>query len=64
MVILHRHAPLANRIRARGSPARLACCLNRGQQQRDENPDDRNYDQQLNQREAAALVKCTTIEFS
>ena len=47
--ILHRHAPLPQRVLATRAAARLAGRLDRRQQQRDQNADDRNHDQQFDE---------------
>ena len=42
-------------VEAVGSPRRFANTLHRGQQHRDQDPNDRNHDQEFNKREAASV---------
>jgi hypothetical protein len=51
VVVLKSDSQLPQLIRALASPSCLASRLHRGQQQRDQHPDDGNYYQQLHERE-------------
>jgi hypothetical protein len=51
MIIVKRQTELLQIILTLRPASRLAGLLDRGQQQRDQDRNDRNYDQQLNQRE-------------
>jgi outer membrane receptor protein involved in Fe transport len=61
MVILQRDAPLLLVVHTLHSPSRLARRLNRRKEKSEQNPDNRNHDQQLDQRETA--IKRNAIHF-
>jgi hypothetical protein len=59
--ILHRHAPLPQRVLAARPPPRFSGGLNRRQQQRDQDADDGNDNQELNQRKSMSQAPGTRL---
>jgi len=60
MVILNRNSDLPDVVDAFCTPRRLAGRLDRRKQERDQNPDDRDYHQQLNERKSASAGFATS----